>query len=380
MTVYDAANKVHWLANGNLAATEQFGLPICGNSNTVPCVNANGSMSYQAAVAWVAGMNAAHYLGHADWQLPTTPLNDSSCSSRGPGGGNFGYNCVNSAMGSLYSNVLHLKEPDTAVPIPAKKVGPFRNFQPYLYWSETGYSRVAHGFYSFSFDTGHLGSNVDDHYMYVLPMVEGKIPGSYSPTGLGGLRVSADGQTVYDPAAGVTWLANTDLAKTEPFGAQCVEADGVRCINPDGSMSHTTAEQWIAGMNNYKAGSGWLGQTDWELPPTTAADVLCEQDSSGFGCTNSPLGELFYHQLGLKEGESVIQTPDIHVGPFHNLQPYLYWSCVGAPDGQGPCTSDAPASGFEFSFSFGNGFEGTDPGGIHIPVGNYLYSTAYYPG
>jgi hypothetical protein len=29
-------------------------------------------MNYIAAVAWVAAMNGANYLGHSDWQLPTT--------------------------------------------------------------------------------------------------------------------------------------------------------------------------------------------------------------------------------------------------------------------------------------------------------------------
>jgi hypothetical protein len=380
MTVYDSSTKVHWLADANLAATEQFGLPLCGDSNTVPCVNANGSMSYQAALAWVAAMNAAHYLGHANWQLPTTPINDPSCTSKGTHGANFGYECVNSALGSLYTNLLHLKAPNTAVPIPANTVGPFSNFQPYLYWSGTGSVINAKGFFTFSFDTGHLGGNVDPEYLYVLPMIEGKIPGTYRPTSLKGLQISADGQTVYDPRAGVTWLANADLAKTETFGAQCVNAEGFQCINPDGSMSRTTAEQWIAGMNKYHGGAGWLGHTDWVLPPTTLADATCEQDASGFDCAKSPMGELFYNQLGLKPGDAVIQTPALQVGPFFHLQPYLYWSCVGAADSQGPCISDAPASGFEFSFSFGNGFEDTDVGGPHILVGNNLFVTAYYPG
>ena len=387
MAVTDTVNHVRWLADANLAATQRFGLPLCDASNTTPCVNASGSMSYQTAVAWVAAMNAAHYLGHSDWQLPTTPFDDSSCSSRGPQKENFGYNCINSTMGALYSKVLGLKRPDTAVPIPDNKVGPFTNFQPYLYWSETVIAGPgSNGFYAFSFATGHLGSNVNDHYMYVLPMVKGKVPGKYSSAGLNGLQASADGKLVYDPGAtvggvaGVTWLANADLAKSQTFGAQCVNSDGTQCINPDGSMSHTTAENWIAGMNKANGGAGWLGQTDWMLPPNDSTDTTCDQQNYGFDCTGSPMGELFYAQLGLKAGDSVIQTPDIQVGSFHNIQPYLYWSCEGVADGQGPCTSDVPAQGFEFSFSFGNGFEGTDPGGLHISVGNQLYVTAYYPG
>lgn len=83
------------------------------------------------------------------------------------------------------------------------------------------------------------------------------------------------------------------------------------------------------------------------------------------------MGALFYVQLGLSQGTPVVPTPDINVGPFNHLQPYLYWSC-GAPDSQTPCQEPA-APGFEWSFSFGNGFQGTDV------VGNHLYVMVYYP-
>src|SRR5580658_6252110 len=56
-TVFDTVNHVTWLANANLAATERFGLPLCDGSVTEPCVNLSGSMNYESAEAWVAGMN-----------------------------------------------------------------------------------------------------------------------------------------------------------------------------------------------------------------------------------------------------------------------------------------------------------------------------------
>src|SRR6516225_3933157 len=73
LTVYDSANNVTWLADANLAASSRFGLPVCSPS-VQPCVNPTGSMNYQSALAWVAAMNAANYLGHNNWLLPTTPL------------------------------------------------------------------------------------------------------------------------------------------------------------------------------------------------------------------------------------------------------------------------------------------------------------------
>ena len=116
-TVYDTVNNVTWLANANLAATDRFGLSICKGSGPQPCVNPSGSMGYQAAAAWVNAMNAANYLGHTNWQLPTTPTNDSGCGKTGPTGGNFGFGCTVSAFGSLW-NALGLKAPNTAVAIP----------------------------------------------------------------------------------------------------------------------------------------------------------------------------------------------------------------------------------------------------------------------
>ena len=89
VTVYDTVNNITWLANANSAASNQFGIPVCtgSGSGVRTCVNASGSMNYQTATAWVAAMNAANYLGHNNWQLPTTPLVDKTCTKTGPNGG-----------------------------------------------------------------------------------------------------------------------------------------------------------------------------------------------------------------------------------------------------------------------------------------------------
>jgi hypothetical protein len=167
---------------------------------------------------------------------------------------------------------------------------------------------------------------------------------------------------VYDAGADVTWLADADLAATEHFGARCT-SNGIQCINPDGSMSHTTAEAWIQGMND----AAYLGQTSWELPPTEAMDTSCK---SGFDCTGSPLGELFYSELGLTRGTAAFgKGGGGGVVSFEHIQPYLYWSC-SAPD---PCEENQPPEqNFEWSFSFGNGLQGTDLDQ------NYLYVIPYF--
>ncbi|MGB6429836.1 MAG: hypothetical protein WBF06_04575 [Candidatus Acidiferrales bacterium] len=359
-TVYDPSLNVTWLADGNLAGKQTFGV-----SN----VNKSGSMDYATAVRWVAAMNAldngAGYLGHNNWQLPTAPSKDASCAKTGRNGESFGFNCSESALGSLYYASLGLREPNTGVPMPPTTAGPFKDFQPYLYWSESAAADPKQGFVSFSFNSGFQGANVTLNYLYVLPMIKGKLPGTPPAAGQG-LEVNPGGETVYDPISQVTWLADANLAAKQTFG--------VAGINPDGSMEHATALQWTAAMNSADQGRGYLGQTNWEMPETGPPDPTCSmKGTTAYGCTGSLMGELFYKQLGLHRGEPVVAVPDVKVGAFHNIQPYLYWACA-AETAASPCQTDGPAEGFEWNFSFGNGFQGTNL------LGNDLYVMVYYPG
>ncbi|HJT88220.1 MAG TPA: IPT/TIG domain-containing protein [Bryobacteraceae bacterium] len=365
LTVYDSANNITWLADFNLPASSQFGLPVCGASAAQPCVNPNGSMRYQSAVAWVAAMNAAQYLGHADWQLPTTPSIDHNCGRTGPNGDSFGFGCTAGALDTVY-NAAGLKSPNTAVPIPNNTVGPFSNFQPYLYWSQSGMG--GQGNATFSFATGFQGANTLPNFLYLLPMIPGKLPGT--PPAIGnGLQVNPGGQTVYDPATNITWLANANLAASNAFGLPACKGPltPALCVEPDGAMTWASAVQFLDNMNHYN-GAGYLGQNNWQAP---SIDPTCPN----YNCagTSNPMGNLFYAQLGFIQGTSIVPVPDIPVGPFHDMQPYLYWTC-GAGLIQDPCQSDGPAPNFEWSYSFGSGFQGTDL------LANSLFVTAYFVG
>ena len=209
-TIYDTVNNVSWLANANLAASNTFGIPVCSGPGTQTCVNASGSMRYAAAAAWVAAMNAAHYLGHNNWQLPTTPLSDHTCGKTGPNGTSFGFGCTAAALASLY-NGLSFSSPNTAVPIPATTAGPFSNLQPYLYWSSSNGASASQGNSTFSFATGWQGANTLPNFLYLMPMIPGKLPGTPAASGTG-LQVNPGGQSVYDPVTNVTWVANANLA------------------------------------------------------------------------------------------------------------------------------------------------------------------------
>lgn len=170
------------------------------------------------------------------------------------------------------------------------------------------------------------------------------------------LGAGGNGETVYDTVRNVTWLANANLAATQRFG--------VRGINPDGSMSWTTAQEWIAAMN----AAYYLGSSQWSLPATKLPDASCSQEpksaSFGFGCTASQLGDLFYNELGGVKGSTIELTHNADYHLFNNFQPYLYWSST-------PWTR-VPNSAF--SFSFGNGFQGTN---VYV---NVMYAIAVAPG
>jgi hypothetical protein len=357
-TVLDSRLKVTWLADANLAAKQTFG---------VAGINKTGSMDYATAIRWVTAMNAfdhgSGYLGHHNWQLPTTLANDASCERTGRHGESFGFNCSGSALGSLYYVSFGLQEPDSIVQALTNRVGPFGNFQPYLYWSKSPAADPKQGFVSFSFTAGFQGANVWRNHLYVLPMINGKLP-TATATAVENLQVNPGGQTVYDPIARVTWLADANLAAKQRFG--------VAGINQDGSMDHATAVEWVNAMNKAEGGRGYLGQTGWDLPDTGPPDSSCSlKGTTGFSCTNSAMGELFYRQLRLRPGESVVASVDSHVGPFYDVQPYLYWSCE-AETVRSACQSNGPANGFQWNFSFGNGFEGTNL------LGNDLYVMVYY--
>ncbi len=363
LTVYDTVNNITWLADLNLPASNRFGLPLCNGAGQQICVSVGGAMHYPSADAWVAAMNAANYLGHGNWQLPTTPAIDRSCGRTGPNGGSFGYGCTLGALDSLY-NSLGFKSPHTGVPVAPNTVGPFGNIQPYLYWSQTS-AGATQGNATFSFSTGWQGANTLPNFLYVWPMIPGRLPGTPPAAGQG-LQVSADKQTVYDPMADVTWLANANLAASDAFGLPACQDPLTPsvCVDSDGAMTYDSAVQLIARMNSV----AYLGQRNWQMP---AIDSTCP----GYYCdgNQNPLGNLFYDQLGLTPGMPAIPLLTSATGPFHNMQPYLYWTC-GAATIQDPCSSSVPSPNFEWSYSFGSGFQGTDL------MANDLYATAYFVG
>jgi uncharacterized protein (TIGR03437 family) len=166
----------------------------------------------------------------------------------------------------------------------------------------------------------------------------------------------------------VTWLANANVAAANTFGLPvCTDENTPKlCVGQDGAMDWDSASQFVTSMNN---GAGYLGQTNWQLPPIDPASC------PNYGCGGSlnPMGNLFYNQLSFTAGTPAVVAPGSGVVPFHNIQPYIYWTCEASTiqDVRGTAF---PSPGFAFCFSFGNGFLGTD-----VFADDY-YVAAYFPG
>lgn len=73
---YDTVLNITWLANANLALTQDFA--VSGICTTLECPFYPGSMTWDVGHTYIAAMNAASYLGIANWRLPDADVNGNS--------------------------------------------------------------------------------------------------------------------------------------------------------------------------------------------------------------------------------------------------------------------------------------------------------------
>ena len=161
-------------------------------------------------------------------------------------------------------------------------------------------------------------------------------------TNLAQASLMADGPgLVYDNVANVTWSSNGNLfgsmyatdhnlisqiiaavptVHDTPNGLDNAGAGNYNLstadFNSSGTMDWWGAMAWV----KYLYSTNYLGHSTWMLPTTY------NQNCSGYNCTNSMLGELFYTGLGGTAGQSITTTHNSNYGLFTNIQNYVYWS------------------------------------------------------
>jgi hypothetical protein len=155
----------------------------------------------------------------------------------------------------------------------------------------------------------------------------------------------------------LTWPADANIAANlQPDSPLWVPG-----INPDGTMSLSTASEFVSNLN----AQVYLGISTWTLPITVYDDASCGIKSSptsrfGYGCgaaqagskgyPYSELGNLFYNVLGGTAHSNILQAHGPNYYLFKHIQPYLYWSQ----------TAQYNSLIFSNDFWFQNGFEGTE--------------------
>jgi hypothetical protein len=178
--IYDRILEVTWLRDANLALTNQFG---------VSGINADGSMDWATARAWMDAMNAAHYLGYSDWRLPhIEPIDseyDFSFSVDGSTDYGMGIVSPNSELAYMFSVSLRnydqllddYKDPRDESRFKNLECVDTRAFCP-TFWSSNPYVNPAHpewpqAVWVFDMSIGvQSGDFVDKHY-YVWPVRDG---------------------------------------------------------------------------------------------------------------------------------------------------------------------------------------------------------------
>jgi hypothetical protein len=179
---------------------------------------------------------------------------------------------------------------------------------------------------------------------------------NHQPTAAQGLTSVAGGAIIYDANQDVCWLADANLAGDPQIRAAVKlspqNPDGsTPVINPDGTMNYQTALNWVAALNNYNGGKGWLNQNTWQLPTNPSVDPTCTSsntDNFGAQCTGSGMGNLYGVGLARTYPDSVAPVFIDFVWPFFNLHPGLYW------------TSDSDPVAGEVTFSFNTGLHGAN--------------------
>ncbi|WP_040335133.1 Lcl domain-containing protein [Candidatus Magnetobacterium casense] len=252
-----------------LVWAKDAGTPTVGNC-------AGGSMDWQAALDYVACLNAANYLGYSDWRLPNV---------------------------NELESVINAGEAYVAKWLNAQG---FINLQSNVYWSSTSYSGNTSFAWRVHMDDGGVSAYGKSYDYCVWPVRSGQSgpfgnsaiwstgqTKSYAAGDDGALqkgvvwpspRFTDNGdQTVTDNLTGLMWTKNANLPGTTKTLQEAID--------------------YVASMNS---GAGTYGFTDWRLPNRKDLRSL-----SDYGNYAPPL----------PRGHPSI--PSGH--PFTNVQ-YGYWS------------------------------------------------------
>jgi hypothetical protein len=107
---------------------------------------------------------------------------------------------------------------------------------------------------------------------------------------------------IYDDVLDITWLQDANYAKTSGYDA-------------DGAMNRAEAIAWADQLT-------YGGFSDWRLP--TTIDGTVREPLVG-ALRNGEMAHLYYEDLGLTGGDSILSSTDPDLGLFTNIESARYW-------------------------------------------------------
>lgn len=135
--------------------------------------------------------------------------------------------------------------------------------------------------------------------------------------------IDRGGGLIYDTDLNITWLADTNYARTSGYDA-------------DGLMTWSGANTWAENLNYYDSVRG-VTFSDWRLPSSN--------ECTYYNCTGSELGHMFYNELGGVAGQYIDAIHNANYWLFTNFPPGFYWTSA----------SYAPIPGRALGFYAGDG-------------------------
>ena len=136
------------------------------------------------------------------------------------------------------------------------------------------------------------------------------------------------GLAYYDTEADLTWLADIQYARTSGYSSDNANGETFSSsthILENGQMGWDAALIWADQLNIN-------GVTGWRLPETFLPDSTCgalyTNGPSGFNCTGSELGNMYYNVLGGEANTVFSAVHNSNYDLFSNLSNTFLWSAT----------------------------------------------------
>ncbi|MBF0608747.1 MAG: DUF1566 domain-containing protein [Candidatus Magnetobacterium sp. LHC-1] len=241
--------------NGNQTVTDNLTGLIWATDAATPTVNncTGGGLQWQAALDYVACINAANYLGYNNWRLPNR------------------------------KELLSLIDRERHNP-PLQTGHPFANVQSYEYWSSTSHAYKESHAWAASMDGGYIYAFGKSYGYHVWPVRSGQTGESgtlvISISGTGGGTVTAStgtitwsgktGTATYAPNTTVTLTAQPDMTSILGEWSGCDDVSSNQCTvsmtgNRTVTVTFNTIEGYLLTVTKTGFGDGMITTSEGTL-------------------------------------------------------------------------------------------------------------------